>query len=188
MVDYRDPTRNSAFDLISALHERARLRAELPDPLPEPPRIPYEYLQRLGASIHDTTAVLSPPVQAQMLFELRSALSDEDDPIVLNDIRKLLLALRRRIDVTYAIAGEVDTFLRSESRGGAVPSATGQPHDAGPAPDEAPPGGRARWKGSTILLVTVAVTLVVVAVLAYLARNDRVAYNCTQVSAPALSS
>ena len=51
-LDYRDPTKNSAFDLISALHERARLRAELPDPLPEPPRIPYEYLQRLFAAIH----------------------------------------------------------------------------------------------------------------------------------------
>src|SRR5262245_36756420 len=114
VVDYRDPSRNSAFDLISALHERARLRVALSDPLPESPRIPYEYLQRLGASIHDATTTLSPPVQAQMLFELRSAVSDEDEPIVLDDIRKLLLALRRRSDVTYAIAGEVDTFLRSE--------------------------------------------------------------------------
>jgi hypothetical protein len=194
-VDYRDPTKNSAFDLISALDERARLRAELPDPLPEPPRIPYEYLHRLGASIRDTTAVLPPQVQAQMLFELRNAVSEEDDPIVLGDIRRLLLALRRRTDVTYTIAGEVDAFLRSEptmsgdaaedeSRGGAVPSATGQGHDA----------GSARRHRRTILLALAAVSLVVVAVVAYLvarppetvSSHSTVAadYNCAQVSAP----
>ena len=217
LVDYRDPTRNSAFDLISALHERARLRAEPPDPLPEPPRIPYEYLQRLGASIHDTTAVLPPPVQAQMLFELRSARSEEDDSIVLDEIRKLLWALRRRTDVTYVIAGEVDALLRSEpamsgeaaedeSRGGPVPSATGQADDAGPVSDplragayphrpevpEAPRGGWARRHRRTILLVMAAATLVVVAVVAYLVvtrtssphSTVAAAYNCSQVSAP----
>jgi hypothetical protein len=219
-VDYRDPTRNSAFDLISALHERARLRAELPDPLPEPPRIPFEYLQRLGASIHDTTAVLSPPVQAQMLFELRSALSEEDDPTVLDDIRKLLRALRRRSDVTYTIAGEVDALLHSEptmsgeapedeSRGGAVPSATGQAHDASPVPDplradadphqppvpEAPRGGRARRHRRTILFATAVVTIVAIGLIAYLVvtrtssphSTVAAAYNCTQVSAPMTS-
>jgi hypothetical protein len=203
-VDYRDPTKNSAFDLISALHERARLRAELPDPLPEPPRIPYEYLQRLFASIHDTTAVLSPPVQAQMLFQLRSALSDEDDPNVLDDIRRLLRALRRRTDVTYTTAGEVDALLRSEptmsggaaedeSRADAVPSTTGEA-DAVPLPD--------RRHRRTILLAMAAVTIVVVALIAYLVvtrtsspqssspqssspqSTVAAAYNCTQVSAP----
>ena len=38
-----------------------------------------------------------------MLFELRNALHDEDDPAVLNDIHRLLQALRRRTDVTYPI-------------------------------------------------------------------------------------
>jgi hypothetical protein len=118
LVDYRDPTKNSVIDLVSAVHARAGQHIELPDPLPEPPPIPYEYLHRLGASIHDTATVLSPPVQGQMLFELRSALVEEDDEIVLDDIRNLLRALRRRNDVTYPIASEIDTLL------GNVPTAS----------------------------------------------------------------
>jgi sugar lactone lactonase YvrE len=111
LVDYRDPNRNSVIDLVSAVHSHAAQHIELPDPLPEPPPIPYEYLHRLGGSIHDTATVLAPPVQGQMLFELRSALAEEDDEIVLDDIRNLLRALRRRNDVTYPIASEIDTLL-----------------------------------------------------------------------------
>jgi len=111
LVDYRNPTINSAFDLVSSLHARATQHSGLPDPLPEPPPIPYEYLHRLGASIYDTATMLPPPVQAQMLFELRNALHDEDDPTVLDDIRNLLRALRQRTDVTYAIGSEIDTIL-----------------------------------------------------------------------------
>ncbi len=111
LVDYRNPTINSAFDLVSSLHARAAQHSGLLDPLPEPPPIPYEYLHRLGASIYDTATMLPPPVQAQMLFELRNALHDEDDPTVLDDVRNLLRALRRRTDVTYAIGSEIDTIL-----------------------------------------------------------------------------
>ncbi len=95
---------------MGALHEQAARRSDLPDPLPEGPPIPYEYLQRLGASIHDA-AVLAPSVQAQMLFELRNALTEEDDSTVVDDIRTLLGVLRRRTDVTYPIASEIDTIL-----------------------------------------------------------------------------
>ena len=109
LIDYRNPT-SAGFELIGALHEQGGHRCDLPDPLPEGPPIPYEYLQRLGASIHDA-AVLAPPVQAQMLFELRSALHEEDDSTVLDDIRKLLDVLRRRKDVTHPIATEIDTIL-----------------------------------------------------------------------------
>ena len=111
LIDYRNPT-SAGFELIGALHEQAARRCDLPDPLPEGPAIPYEYLQRLGASIHDAVE-LAPPVQAQMLFELRSALHEEDDSTVLDDIRKLLDVLRRRKDVTHPIATEIDTILRS---------------------------------------------------------------------------
>ncbi len=109
LIDYRNPT-SAGFELIGALHERGADRSDLLDPLPEGPPIPYEYLLRLGASIHDA-AVLAPPVQAQMLFELRSALHEEDDSTVLDDIRKLLGVLRRRKDVTHPIATEIDTIL-----------------------------------------------------------------------------
>jgi hypothetical protein len=111
LVDYRNPTIKSAFDLVSSLHSRAAQHSDLPDPLPEPPPIPYEYLHRLGAQIHDTGTMLAPPAQVQMLFELRSALSEEDDPIVLDDIRNLLRALRRRADLNWMTASEIDTTL-----------------------------------------------------------------------------
>ena len=55
--------------------------------------------------------MLTPPVQAQILFELRNALHDEDDDIVLDDIRELLRTLRDRTDVTYPIATEIETIL-----------------------------------------------------------------------------
>jgi TIR domain len=195
-IDYRDRGRDSAVELISTLHERARQRAELPDPLPEPPQIPYEYLQRLGASIHDTTTVLAPSVQAQMLFELRSAVAEESDPIVLDDIRKLLLALRERADVTYKLAGEVDSFLSSEpamsgeapadaSHDGAVPSATAG-RNVNPEREH---------RRRRMLLATTAFALVVVAVVGYLIATRRspepptvtADYNCTKVSAPMTS-
>jgi serine/threonine kinase PknH len=110
LIDYRQPTAATGLALMGALDVHAAHHNELPEPLPEAPPIPYEYLQRLGASIHDP-AVLAPPAQAQMLFELRNALCEEDDPTVLYDIRKLLRTLRRRADVTYPIANEIDTVL-----------------------------------------------------------------------------
>jgi hypothetical protein len=110
LVDYRDSTRNSGIALITALHERAAGRPPLPDPPPEPPPIPFEYLLRLGEAIRGS-AQLSPPAQASILFELRAALEDEEDPTVASDVRELLGALRARRDVTYQIAREIDEIF-----------------------------------------------------------------------------
>ncbi len=110
LIDYRNPTAATGFELMGALNEHATHRADLPDPLPEAPPIPYEYLQRVGAQIHDS-AGLAPPVQAQLLFELGNALHEEDDPTIVDDICKLLRALRRRADVTYPVATEINSML-----------------------------------------------------------------------------
>ena len=115
-VDYRDATKSSIIDLVSALHERGTRRVELPDPLPEPPPIPYEYLQRLGASIHGS-AELSSAAQAAMSLELRTALQDEQDNSVRGDIRALLRALRGRRDITYATVREIDSILDKDAAG-----------------------------------------------------------------------
>ena len=56
LIDYRNPT-SAGFELMGALHEQAAHRGDLPDPLPEGPPIPYEYLQRLGESIHDAAVL-----------------------------------------------------------------------------------------------------------------------------------
>lgn len=120
LVDYRQPSAASGFALMGALHERAGQHGELPDPLPEPPAIPYEYLERLGASIRDDSAVLAPAAQMQLVIELRTALDDEDDPTVRSDIRSLLQAFRKRSDVTLKTAQEIDTVLANEAAGSAA--------------------------------------------------------------------
>jgi serine/threonine kinase PknH len=133
-VEYRDTTKNSVIDLVSALHERAIRRAELPDPLPEPPPIPYEYLQRLGASIHGG-APLSPEAQAAMVFELRTALQEEEEYSVRDDIKSLLRALRGRRDVIYAIVRDIDSVLDqfTDAARGSEPSEAVQGENPAPA-------------------------------------------------------
>ena len=110
LVDYRQSSRRSGIELVSALLERAAEPTALPDPLPEPPSVPYEYLHSYGAAIRDP-AELTSSMQRQIFFELHGALDEEDDPVVLDDIRRLLRELRRRKDVTHAIAREIDTVL-----------------------------------------------------------------------------
>jgi serine/threonine kinase PknH len=60
LVDYRTPSAATAITLMDALRDLERQHKSLPDQLPDPPPIPYEYLQRLGASIRDSSTVLAP--------------------------------------------------------------------------------------------------------------------------------
>jgi len=112
-VDYRNPDVTTGLALIAALHERAAERKDLPEPLPEPPPIPYEYLQRFGVRI-DSPEELSPTEQSTIVQQLRRALHDEDEDSVREDIRRLLRALRRRSEVTHAVATEIDSLVRAE--------------------------------------------------------------------------
>ena len=109
-VDYRHPDVRSGMALIGAVHQRAAERKELPDPLPEAPPVPYEYLQRHGIAIHSPQQ-LSATEQSAILANLRQALHSEGDQSVRDDIRRLLLALRRRTDVADATATEIDQLL-----------------------------------------------------------------------------
>jgi serine/threonine kinase PknH len=112
-VDYRNPDVTSGATLIAAVRERAAERTELPDPLPEPPPLPYEYLQRLGVAI-DSPDELSPTEQTTILLELRRALRDEDDETVRADITRLLRALRRRSEATHTTVADIDELLSKE--------------------------------------------------------------------------
>jgi DNA-binding beta-propeller fold protein YncE len=175
LVDYRDSSHGIA--LVASLYVCAAKRTDLPDPLPEQPPIPYQYLHRIGSSIHDP-AELPAGVQRQILFELQGALDEEDDPIIREDIRNLLRALHRRKDVTLAIAGQIDTLLG----GGMPPPGAGlktrsftSAVDA--TPDAADETTSARTKlprfqrlgrRSRVMLGALAVVMVVVAVVAYL--------------------
>jgi TIR domain/FHA domain len=140
LVDYRDSTRRSGIALVSAVYERGLQRAELPDPLPEPPAIPYEYLLRLGAAIRGT-AKLAHEAQASIIAELRAALDNEDDSEISEEIRELLRTLRERKEVTDSIAREIDTILGISAE--LVPSDQAS-HPVGPnTPDGSHHVGRA---------------------------------------------
>lgn len=114
MVDYRKPTVRTGIGLVTSLQDRAAARKPLPDPLPDPPRIPYEYLQKLGQAIEGPDPIPHSE-QAGILIQLRQGLRDEDDESVRKDIRKLLRELRRRPEVTYATVTEIDALLESDS-------------------------------------------------------------------------
>jgi serine/threonine kinase PknH len=111
LIDYRNPDAGAAIKLVAAVRNRAAERRALPDPLPAPPPIPYEYLQRLGAAI-GSPAELSPAAQEALLVALGNALRDEDEVSVRGDLAQLLLALRRRPDVTHAMVSGIDEQLR----------------------------------------------------------------------------
>ena len=87
-IDYRKPTSTTAAALIGAVGARASEWKKLPDPLPDPPPIPFEYLQRLGEAINGP-APISYQEQTEILTQLRSAYRDETDPDVHVDIRRL---------------------------------------------------------------------------------------------------
>lgn len=113
-VDYRDATRDNAIELVTAVHDRGAERGELPDTLPEPPALPYEYLQRLGEVVRGS-AELGRSAQAATVFELRTALDAEDDESVRADIATLLMSLRDRGDIAYAVVKDIDAILATSA-------------------------------------------------------------------------
>jgi len=113
MVDYREPTVRTGIRLLLALQDLAAQRQPLPEQLPDPPRIPYEYLQKLGQTI-EGEATIRYSDQAGILIQLRQGLRDEDDETVRSDIRKLLRDLRRRPEVAFQTVTEIDAILGTE--------------------------------------------------------------------------
>jgi serine/threonine-protein kinase len=73
------------------------------------PPVPFAYLLRLGSAIEKEQ--LTPAEQADLVSQLRDCLDTEDDEGVKDDARELLRALRRRPDVTFKHAGEIDSLL-----------------------------------------------------------------------------
>ncbi|MGQ0777642.1 MAG: TIR domain-containing protein [Pseudonocardiales bacterium] len=110
IIDYRDPTATVGIALVAALQDGAARRGELPDPLPEPPPIPYEYLMRLSTRIDSPT--LQPTDQLAIVAQLRDSLQIEDDDGVQADLGALLRRLRSRSDVTFRVVSEIDALLR----------------------------------------------------------------------------
>jgi hypothetical protein len=150
IVDYRERTAVSGMSLVAAIQDFSAQRRELPDPLPEPPPVPFEYLLRLGSAIE--AAQLSPDEQGVLIRQLRECLETEDDDGVLEDARGLLRALRRRPDVTYRNASEIDALLEASAAGSppapSAPDPAPSPvpdHDSTVAPKPKPGGPPPGW-------------------------------------------
>lgn len=110
VIDYRQKTSAAGIALIGAVNDLAARPGQLPDPLPAPPPIPYEYLLLLGKAI-EGTEVIAPAEQVAILTQLRQAIQDEHDPGVRSDVQKLLLALRNRSDTTYPTVRDIDAIV-----------------------------------------------------------------------------
>jgi hypothetical protein len=109
VVDYRQRSADAALGLIAAVQEAALRRDTLPDPLPDQPPIPFEYLMRLGRAID--APQMNPFEQVGVLAQLRQGLEDEDDGNARRDIAMLLQNMRRRPDATYRSVSEIDAML-----------------------------------------------------------------------------
>ncbi len=109
IVDYRVRTIDTALALGKAVKESCDQTRQLPDPLPEPPEMPFEYLFRL-ASLMEVQEI-SRKDQATVIAELRQRLKTEDDDVARNDILMFLRELRDRNEITVSHAAEIDEIL-----------------------------------------------------------------------------
>jgi len=111
LVDYRNPTSDASIKLITAVHELLAQQTPLPEPLPEQPPVPYEYLMWLAATMRD--AELSAAQQAKLVAELKSGLEEDgNDPWARGEIMRLWRELRDRSDVTYETGTERQSGVR----------------------------------------------------------------------------
>src|SRR3954452_8350576 len=154
VVDYRERTLAKGLALIESIQDAAAARRLLPDPLPDPPPVPFEYLLRLGSAIG--AGQLTPNEQGDFIRQLREALETEDDEGVRDDARELLLALRRRPDITYRNVTAVDQLLADLSASEAREAEVGGASKAGPGSDTMPlplTGGGGQPPGSEAKIV-----------------------------------
>jgi hypothetical protein len=126
IVDYRQRHADAALGLIAAVQEATARRGPLPEPLPDQPPIPFEYLMRLGRAID--APQMNPSEQVGVLAQLRQGLEDEDDTNARRDITMLLRNMRRRPDATYRSVSEIDALLATIDQAPPTePETPGQP-------------------------------------------------------------
>lgn len=109
IIDYRGRTADAVVRLVAALTELSARRAPLPDPLPAPPDVPFEYLYRIAALMGPD--LITPEAQDSLIAQLRSKLKEEDDEVARADIVKLLNELLGRGELTVRNAREIEEIL-----------------------------------------------------------------------------
>ena len=109
----------------------------LPDPLPEPPPVPISYLDELAAVLDQPELPMAE--QRDLVGALRHRLTSGEDP---EAAVSLLHRLRRRPDVSAAVAQDIDNELDRHQRHAAVAPATAPVPS--PPPPPPPPAGPPR--------------------------------------------
>lgn len=110
-IDYRKRTPDAVLALVAALADLSSRQVRLPDPLPDPPKVPFEYLYRMAERLGPKP--ISADDQELLIGQFRSKLRNEDDAVARTDIVKLLKELRRRKELTVGNAEEIDSLLET---------------------------------------------------------------------------
>lgn len=133
-VDYRQQNRETALKLGRAL-TTIQPASPLPDPLPAPPAVPLSYLGSITERIEAEN--LSYEEQSTILLDLKRGLRT---PETADDSRVLLEKLRKRRDILYSIAEEVDALMTTVEQEAA-------PHgeDHLEPPPVTPPNSKSIW-------------------------------------------
>ncbi|WES65092.1 TIR domain-containing protein [Microbacter sp. GSS18] len=110
LIDYRNPTAETAIQLVRAISELEGTRRPLPDPLPEAPPIPYEYLLRLSAVIRAKEPIPYAE-QRDLIRQFREALDRERNESVRESAFSLLRALGDRPETSRSVTAEIEELI-----------------------------------------------------------------------------
>jgi TIR domain/Double zinc ribbon len=106
VTDYRRRDKDAAFALLKSINTTPPTPA-LPDPLPDPPRVPISYLSTLKDRI-ESHEPLSSQDQITLIFELEEGVRQGRSAV---ELRDLLLRLKRRDDLLAKIDLKIDEAL-----------------------------------------------------------------------------
>lgn len=115
LVDYRERDADAIVALAGALTELTARPRVLPNPMPPPPKVPFEYLYRIAELLGPQP--ISPERQEIIIGQLRRHLRTERDEIARADIVKLLREFRERGEITNMNSREIDEILANVETG-----------------------------------------------------------------------
>ncbi|MFJ6673912.1 toll/interleukin-1 receptor domain-containing protein [Actinosynnema sp. NPDC091369] len=115
LVDYRERSADAVVALAGALAELTARPRVLPNPLPPPPKVPFEYLYRIAELLGPQP--IPPERQEIIIGQLRRHLRTERDEVARADIVKLLREFRERGEITNMNSREIDEILANVELG-----------------------------------------------------------------------
>jgi TIR domain/zinc-ribbon domain len=123
IADCRKGDKESVFTLVKSIMS-APPTPPLPDPLPNPPRVPVSYLSGVNDRI-ESSEPLTAQEQRNLLYELEEELREGRSP---KEVRDLMLKLKRRDDLLARFAKKIDESLEAlDNKPVARPRANGAP-------------------------------------------------------------